>query len=269
MEVWGAGGGSRGARGGDAPWDAPEAEHLGRVRLLHVLVEGVGVELREHVHALHRGVDDVGQWEVDEAIGRGELQRRAALVPRQRVARIRPAGEDDRLQIFDVHRVLRGRADGPRELAVLLALVRRRRPRRLDVRGRRRDGRLAQRPDGDGATGGVLRDSRAGGRDGQPRERSKRGSVAAFGVARARVARRGHGTHLGRRAASRGGGWRAEIVARGSGERRARPRATLPIRPRARETAGVRPVIGDGAAARPGGAARGGELGACGVRGHF
>ena len=124
---------------------APEPEHLRRIRRLNVLVQGVGVELREHERALQAGVDDVSHREVDEAIARTELQRRARVELRQRVTRARPARQHHRLQAVERDGIrLRARRDS-RRVGHRLVRVRRRRGGfrnlrvRLRGRGNRRD----------------------------------------------------------------------------------------------------------------------------------
>lgn len=76
---------------------ASESEHLGWVRGIYVLVQGVRVELRQDERAFHAGVDDVGQGKIDEPVRRGKLERCSAFVLRQRVTRRRPARHNDGL----------------------------------------------------------------------------------------------------------------------------------------------------------------------------
>ena len=69
----------RGRAEGEHVPGVAEAEDLGRIGVLHVLVQGVRIELREHEGALEVRVDDVCHREVDETIGRGELERSAGF----------------------------------------------------------------------------------------------------------------------------------------------------------------------------------------------
>jgi len=92
---------------GDAPLLA-EAEDLGRIRRVDVLVERVGVPLRHDEDPSNLGVDAVRNWKVDEPVGCPESERRASLVARQRVVRVRAAGENDGSDLVHRHRIGRG-----------------------------------------------------------------------------------------------------------------------------------------------------------------
>ena len=139
--------------GGDAPLLA-EAEDLGRIRRVDVLVERVGVPLREHEDPPNLGVDAVCNWEVDEPVGGPEAERRASLGARQRVVRVRAAGENDGSDLVHRHRIGRGvhpapalRHDGRRPEV----------PGHVLVHGRRHAGLVRNNGLGDGRDGNLAR----------------------------------------------------------------------------------------------------------------
>ena len=216
---------------------APEPEHLRWICRLHVLVQCVGVELREHERALQAGVDDVRHREVDEAIARSELQRRARVELRQRVTRARPARQHHRLQAVERDGIRLGARRDSRRVGHRFVRVRRRRGgfRNLRVRIRGR----GNRRDRDARTGraGVLR----GGRErmtrvrrGQKRRKGRSGeTIRAVSRSRAPPCRDIR-THLNRARAnipfdaSVRPGERAARVDAAVASGRARPRCRYP-----------------------------------------